>query len=277
MWGQILQGAGALAGGIGGSKGSSSGGMPKFQKKQFKRGFQGVNAAAERPATEAITPLNQDQNRAFDMVRGNLGLGRADTELAMGAARRAAGGVGAADIAAYYNPYEDQVIGSAMNDLELARSRASLGINSQAEAAGAFGGDRAVVANALSNEDFNRQMASMVSGLRYGGYNTAMDAAFRNHAGLISGAGSLLDGVGALRGDAYKDAAALAGVGETIRGYDQSLLDYPLLMAQAQIDAASAANGGSRSTTSGGGVSGAMSGALGGLDFAKKIGGVFGV
>jgi hypothetical protein len=262
---------GAIAGAVSGGKGQKTPGTPKFVKRQVRRGFHSLNDAANRPVGEAISPLNADQNRAFDMIRGNVGLGAADTATALSAARRAAGGVNAGDISSFYNPYEDSVVGNTINDLSRARDINLLGINSAAEAAGAFGGDRAVLARALASEDFNRNIAQSVAGLRYNGYNAATDSAFRNNSALVSGAGSLLDAVGTQRGDAYQDAGAVMGVGDQLRAYQQSLLDYPLQMAQLKLNAGTSAMGVQSGTTTGGGVAGAMAGAAGGLNFARDL------
>lgn len=271
MWGQIAQGVGALAGGIGGSKGQKSGGMPKFVKKQFKRGYAGLNDAAARAPTEAIAGLNADQNAGFNMIRSNIGLGAGSIQEALDKYRAASGGVGADQINKFMNPYTSSVIDAGVADIERARAREMLSINAQSEAAGAFGGDRDVVARALAGEQYGRQINDLVSGLRFSGWNSAVDSAFRNNAATTAGAGGMLNAVNAQRDAAYGDAAAQIGVGDTIRDYDQSLLDYPLKMAMMQINAAGAGSGASRSTTTGGGVSGAMSGIVGGANTGGQI------
>lgn len=273
-WVQI---GGAAIGAISGSKGSkSSGGTPKFIRKQMKRGFGNLNAATSRPVGEAIAPQNADQLRAMDMVRGNIGLGSADIKSALDMARRAGGGVTSADIKSFFNPYEDAVVGSAVSDLTRSRDMNLLGINAQAEAAKAFGGDREAVAKALASEDYNRRIADTVGNLRYSGYAAATDSAFRNNEVLQRGSANLLDAVGAQRGAAGEDAAALGTVGDTQYAYDQSLLDYPLKMAMMEIEAAQG-GGGMQAPTGGGGggVSGAIAGAMGGLQFGQTIGGLF--
>lgn len=274
MWGQI---AGAALGAVGGAKGGGkSGGTPKFIRKQIKRGFGNLNTATGRSAEESIAGFNTDQNNAFDMVRGAAGLGAGDVQSAIEMAKRGGAGVAGADIASFFNPYEDAVVGSAVADLTRSRDMTLLGINAQSEAAKAFGGDRDVVAKALASEDYNRRIADTVSGLRFGGYQSAMDAAFRDKSNAISGSGALLDASGVARANTYQDAAALGAVGDTIYARDQSLLDHPLNMAQLQVNAGTSALGAQAPTSSGGGgVSGAIAGALGGMDFGKAIGGLF--
>jgi len=270
MWGQLV---GAGLGAIGGAKGGGkSGGTPKFVKRQIKQGYGNLNAATSRSAAEAIAPQNADQLAGMDMVRAGAGTGMGNIGFASDMARRAAGGVTQADIQGFYNPYEDQVIGNAMNDLSRQRGINMMQINSQAEAAKAFGGDRAEVAKSLASDEWTRRMAEMVGGLRFGGYNSAMDAAFRNNGAMLAGAGGLLDAANQERQAVYGDAMMRQGVGDTQYAYDQGLLDHPLKMAQLQVDAGVAGLGAQRPTSSGGGgISGAMGGALGGFDTFGKL------
>lgn len=275
-WVQVGGAAIGAVGGIMGGKGSKSGGTPKFIRKQMKRGYGALNAATGRPVGEAIAPQNADQLRAMDMVRGNIGLGAGDINTALTQARRASGGVTGSDIAGFFNPYEDAVVGSAVSDLSRSRDMNLLNINAQAESAKAFGGDREAVAKALASEDYNRRIADTVAQLRAGGYQFATDSAFRNNEALQRGSGNLLDAVGAQREAAGADAAGLAAVGDTQFAYDQNLLDYPLKMAQLQIEAAQGGGGMQGPQSTGGNpVAGGIAGAMGGLQFGQTIGGIF--
>lgn len=272
MWGQVLQGGMALAGAIGGGKGSkSSSGTPKFVKRQLKKGYAGLNEAVARSPTEAIAGLNADQTRGFDMVRGNIGLGAGSIQEALDKFRSASGGVTPEGISKFMNPYTTEVIDASVGDIERARGRAMLGINAEAEAAKAFGGDREAVLKALTAEDFNRNIASTSSGLRFNGWNSAVDSAFRDNASSVGAAGGLLNAVDSQRKAAYGDAAAVTGVGNVIRDYDQSLLDYPLKVAQMQIDAAGTGMGVTPNQRTGGGISGAMAGLAGGAQTGSQV------
>jgi hypothetical protein len=272
-WVNIGGAAIGAAGSYMGGKGSKSGpSTPKFVKRQLQRGYGALNAATDRPASEAIAPQNADQIAGMNMIRQGAGTGMSNIGFANEQARRAAGGVTPGDVQGFFNPYEDQVVASAMNDIGRQRDLNLLQINTQAEKAGAFGGDRATVARALASEDFNRQMATTAGGLRYGGYQSAIDAAFRNNDAFRVGAGGLLEAANAERQGVYGDAAMRQGVGDTQYAYDQSLLDHPLKMAQAQIDAGASGMGVQRpGSAPGGGVSGALAGAAGGYDLFSKL------
>jgi hypothetical protein len=83
------------------------------------------------------------------------------------------GGTGAQFMSQYMNPYENQVVQSALSDVELARQRAGLSDRAAATAAKAFGGSRQGVAEALTNEAALRNASSTAANLRSAGFNTA--------------------------------------------------------------------------------------------------------
>ena len=87
-------------------------------------------------------------------------------------AQTAEGGIGT-----YMNPYTQQVIDTSMADLERQRQMQQNQLGAQATQAGAFGGSRQGVAQALTNEAFARQGGQLAAGLRQQGYQTALGAA----------------------------------------------------------------------------------------------------
>lgn len=101
----------------------------------------------------------------------------------MVAAQRAAGGM-----ANYANPYTQQVIDTSMADLERQRQMQQNQIGTQATQAGAFGGSRHGVAEALTNEAFARQGGQLAAGLRQQGFNTALGASQQDVANAMQAA-----------------------------------------------------------------------------------------
>lgn len=84
---------------------------------------------------------------------------------------------GAEDIAAFQNPYEQQVVQQSLQDIEQSRQMAALRDAQQATAAKAFGGSRAGVQGALTNEAALREAARTASGLRSAGFGQAAQLA----------------------------------------------------------------------------------------------------
>jgi hypothetical protein len=98
-----------------------------------------------------------------------------------GAYNAALGGTAAAgagpNIGAFMNPYTEQVTGNTLDSLERQRQMATNNMGAQATQAGAFGGSRHGVADAMTNEGFARQGADTFGQLQQQGFNTALGGA----------------------------------------------------------------------------------------------------
>ena len=94
---------------------------------------------------------------------------------------------GAEDIAAFQNPYENQVVQQSLQDIERSRQMASLQDASRATAAKAFGGSRYGVQEALTNEAALREAARTAGQLRSAGYGQAADLAQKARAMNLQG------------------------------------------------------------------------------------------
>jgi hypothetical protein len=118
----------------------------------------------------------------------------------------------------FMNPYTGMVTGQAMQDLERQRQMATNDIGTSATRAGAFGGSRHGVAEALTNTGFAQQGANMFANLQQQGFNTALNAA-QNQQGIQSN----------LAGQGFNFANTVADrqsrEGEFMRGLNQALID----------------------------------------------------
>lgn len=111
-------------------------------------------------------------------------------------AERVAGQRGAEFMDLYRNPFEDQVVGASIRDLERAYARAKTAAGSRQQAAGAFGGSATALENALMADDFFNTVADTAGGLRARGFETAAgfgqtDAARMLQAGGMNQAAAL--------------------------------------------------------------------------------------
>jgi hypothetical protein len=77
----------------------------------------------------------------------------------------------------YMNPYESQVVGQTLSDLERARQMQQNMLGAQATRAGAFGGSRQGIAEAETNRAFAEQAARTAGQLRAIGFGQAQQAA----------------------------------------------------------------------------------------------------
>ena len=99
------------------------------------------------------------------------------------AAQTALGG-----IQQYFNPYEQQVVDLSLADLERQRMMQMAQMGAQASAAGAFGGSRQGVAQALTNEAFANQGGQLAAQLRQQGFTTALGASQQDVANQMQAA-----------------------------------------------------------------------------------------
>lgn len=77
------------------------------------------------------------------------------------------------NLSPYMNEYNNQVVNTALGDVERARQMATNQTGDAAAAAGAFGGSRHGVAEAQTNEAYARQSARTAADLRARGFDTA--------------------------------------------------------------------------------------------------------
>ena len=127
-----------------------------------------ANQIAAFSGAQSLTSPNSAINGGIDATRSLLNYAPGSVS---------AGQLSDTDLSAYMNPYTQNVIDTSMNDLNTARQRAISGGQGQATAAGAYGGSRHGVADALTNEGFLSQAASLSANLRNTGYNNAQNAA----------------------------------------------------------------------------------------------------
>jgi hypothetical protein len=84
---------------------------------------------------------------------------------------------GAEDIAAFQNPYEEQVVQQSLQDIERSRQMQALQDANRATAAKAFGGSRYGVQSALTNEAALQEAARTAGQLRSAGFGQAAQLA----------------------------------------------------------------------------------------------------
>jgi hypothetical protein len=189
----------------------------------------------------------------------------------------------------YYNPFEQQVIDTGLQDLERARQQAVQQMGQQAMASRAFGGSRHGVAEALTSGEFGRQAGSLVANLRSQGFQNAMQQAMQqqamNQAAGMSGAQMRLGAAQQLgqMGQAQTAADLLAaqtamGLGGARQQFTQQQLDAARNLGLERLGIMQSALGlqmpgmGGTSTTSGaGGSSNPALGALGGAALGSSI------
>jgi len=97
-----------------------------------------------------------------------------------------AGQLASTALSPYVNPYESQVVGQTLSDLERARQMQQNVLGAQATQARAFGGSRAGVAQAETNRAFAEQAARTAGQLRQAGFTQAQQAAQQDIASQLA-------------------------------------------------------------------------------------------
>jgi hypothetical protein len=105
---------------------------------------------------------------------------------------------GAADIAKFYNPYQEQVVQGALGDIERTRQMQEQANMEQATRAKAFGGSRQGVVSGMTNEAALRQAATTGGQLRQQGFTQAANLGLAARPLDIAGMQTSL-GLGATR------------------------------------------------------------------------------
>lgn len=129
-----------------------------------------------------------------------------------------------ANLAQYENPYTSDVINTSVAQNERARQTANTNDNQVATAAGAFGGSRSGVANALTNQFYDQNDQSNIANLNSANFSQAQTAALNASNLKLSAA----DNVANLNNNALQSATAQAGVlgavGDAQQGQSQTEL-----------------------------------------------------
>jgi hypothetical protein len=205
------------------------------------------------------------------------------------------GMTGPGSIGSYMNPYTSQVRANALGDLESARRAAIQQTGERATQARAFGGSRQGVAEALTNQGFAKQAATLGTTLNEQAFNQAVQmqsadlarqqqAQAANQAAGLSGAELRLRGAGQLGSLAAQQQAlrlggaqAVMGAGGARQAMDQQQMDairniglQRLGIVQSSLGASPANLGGTVSTPM---YSNPAAGALGGAAAGFQFGG----
>lgn len=108
-----------------------------------------------------------------------------------GALAGTAASAAAPNVQQFMNPYTQEVINRTRGDIATAQQQAMNQLGAQAQQAGAFGGSRHGVAEALTNQGFIDQLANTSAQLRQQGYGQALGAAQNLQQQRLAAAGQL--------------------------------------------------------------------------------------
>jgi hypothetical protein len=140
--------------------------------------------------------------------------------------------VSSADIAKFYNPYQQQVIDEMQKQSDINLQRSVLpGLKALGISGGQFGGSRVGNIGGQALADIASKLQAQQTEARSKGFETALDAALREQTGQ-TGATTALTGLGSQEQQAAKSAlGTLSDLGTQQLEYEQSKIEAPLTRA----------------------------------------------
>jgi len=197
----------------------------------------------------AVNDLERDANNTFlqqaEGIRGLLGdaTSRIQTGAQYNPEQIQAQNFADADLSAYRNPFEQQVIDTQLAEIERQRGQTAERIDADASKSAAFGGSRQAIQQAESDRNFADIAAETGANLRSQGFQQAsamyqQDAARQMQADLANqqaglsgaelrmrGAGLLGDMAGQMSDADMREAAMRGSLGQLDRAQEQAELD----------------------------------------------------
>ena len=243
------------------SKTSERAVVPDYLQELYTTASEKGLAAADlpfQPSTgEMVAGFTPDQMQAMEATRGLFGQAmalapRADlaTIARQGTPTVQAASLLDTDIARYQDPYTEQVLASALADIQRRQDMAQQQAQSRAIRAGAFGGSRSALIESEATRPFAEEAAQTIAGLRSAGFGQALgmaerDAARRQQAAINQAELELRSRqqqaglLGGQLGEQYRTLGLLSGIGgqqqaleqarlQAQRGEFERELDFPL-------------------------------------------------
>lgn len=196
---------------------------------QGQLGMSGADLVA------AQSPLQQ---QAYSAAPTALTRYQSPLSSAVSAGQAAAAPITQADISAFYNPYEQQVVSDlARQSAENVQQTMLPQLRGAFAGTGAFGSRRYAGATGQALADVQQDLLMQQSKLKAAGFQSALDAALRQKTGQAQAA-SALSGAGTAETTGAKGYLdLLSGLGKEQQAYEQAKIEAPTVRAQniAQI------------------------------------------
>jgi len=199
--------------------------------------------------TAGNTALANIATSGTGMAALNQGIGAAGQVAGFQPSQVQAGQLAGTDLSPYLNPYTQDVVNTTMANLNQQNQVADNANNASATSAGAFGGDRSAVQNALTNQQYALTGAQTYAGLNQANYSNAQQSALAdiaakqaastsNQSAGIAGAGLNLNAgnsLAAMSGQQVSQGTALANLIRTVGAQQQQQSQNVLSANQGQF------------------------------------------
>mgnify|MGYP001599856017 CR=1 FL=1 len=204
--------------------------IPPYVEKGGEQLFEAGKTLATRPypiyPAERIADFSPDTTKSFEMVRDASGVWKPAFDKATASLDRGSSPVGTADIAAYMNPYSDDVIKSTIDNITRQATRDKIARHASYANRGSYlNEDRREALDILREDATQRAIAETTAKLRSQAFGEAV-AQGNVQKNRDMNAATAFTGEGAARMQAaLADAAARAGIGTTQEAKTQANLD----------------------------------------------------
>ncbi|MET0643128.1 MAG: tail fiber domain-containing protein [Candidatus Binatia bacterium] len=160
------------------------------------------------------------------------------------------GTTGDLNVQKYLNPYIENVENRAIDSANRSLTTQLAGAEAKAKSAGAFGGSRGAIEQAVTRGEGIRNIGDISAQLRKAGFDTATQTALEDRAGIRNAAGGMANVAGGLNTTAggltslgqnrqqsmLADVAAMFGAGQNEQAQRQALIDADMAKFQEARD-----------------------------------------
>lgn len=183
--------------------------------------------------TGQVAPQSFLQQKAYEVAPAALASFQPAMTSALETGQAAAAPITQADISAFYNPYESQVVDEMSRQSALNVQRNLLPqLRSQFAGTGGFGSQRYAGATGQALADVQADLLGQQSKYRAAGYQGALEAALRQRAGQTAAAQALTNIGGTQQAAVTSGLKSLADLGGQQQAYEQAKIEAPLVRAQ---------------------------------------------
>jgi len=193
---------------------------------------------AKQLGSAAFNPYKGDRvadtsplmKQAYDLISKNSGKAAGIFEgMATDASNFDPGTIAGTDLSQYMNPYTSEVIDKSLADMDKTRAQALMSNASAAQKAGAFGGSRHGIVDAVTNAESAEAAGLLSSQLRSGAYDKAVASAQQDIANrtntFTSKQGAMGNAATGMQESSLKDFAGLMQGGMQQQAQSQAEID----------------------------------------------------
>lgn len=183
---------------------------------------------------QQVADLNGTQQTAFNTINGAQTAYQPFLNSASGYATAGASPITSADLARYQNPYQQQVINSTMANIAENNGQQRTALTGNAISQGAFGGDRAGIAQAELARQQDLSSNATLAGLNSQNYTQSLGAAQADRTAAQTGASQFSGLAGQAMSLPLQGASAQLQAGNQQQAQTQSQLNVPYQQWQQQ-------------------------------------------